>query len=200
MLLSLVAAAWPAEVMRISNTKVAVLEDRLAPGETRSLHGDFPSAVVYMDQGKIEVTPAGGNAQNVLIRPGQASFEPAQPRTIRNTGSADLRLVRTVFATKGATVTWGPAGLAPNYKLLFENQYARTYEIKIPAGASEPQHTHKDRVVVCLSGADLVHETPDGRKEPSTLKTGEVAWRLGATHIGHNVGKTDLWVIAIEPK
>jgi hypothetical protein len=41
---------------------------------------------------------------------------------------------------------------------------------------------------------------PDGRRETSTLKTGEIAWRRGATHIGHNPGKTDLWVIAIEPK
>ena len=30
--------------------------------------------------------------------------------------------------------------------------------------------------------------------------TGEIAWRRGGTHIGHNLGKTDLWVIAVEPK
>jgi hypothetical protein len=36
--------------------------------------------------------------------------------------------------------------------------------------------------------------------QPSTLKTGEVVWRLGGTHIGHNLGHTDLWVIAVEPK
>jgi hypothetical protein len=41
---------------------------------------------------------------------------------------------------------------------------------------------------------------PDGHEEPSTLKTGEIAWRLGSTHIGQNVGKTDLWAIAVEPK
>jgi hypothetical protein len=40
----------------------------------------------------------------------------------------------------------------------------------------------------------------DRAKEPSTLKTGEIAWRAGGTHVGHNLGKTDLWVIAIEPK
>ena len=34
----------------------------------------------------------------------------------------------------------------------------------------------------------------------STLKTGEVAFRAGSTHIGRNIGRTDLWVIAIEPK
>ena len=55
-------------------------------------------------------------------------------------------------------------------------------------------------VVICFSGARMEHILPDGRTEPSTLQTGEIAWRRGATHIGHNLDKTDLWVIAIEPK
>ena len=54
--------------------------------------------------------------------------------------------------------------------------------------------------MVSLSGAELVHELPDGRQEASALGTDEVAWRRGGTHVGHNVGQTDLWVIAIEPK
>jgi quercetin dioxygenase-like cupin family protein len=90
--------------------------------------------------------------------------------------------------------------LSPHYKLLFENQYTRVYDIRISAGAREPQHSHHDRVVVCLSGATLRHLMPDGRVEPSTLKTGETAWRRGGTHIGENFGKTDLWVVAVEPK
>ena len=56
-----------------------------------------------------------------------------------------------------------------------------------------------DSSPVLVSNA-LEHEMPDGRREISTLKTGEIAWRPGATHVGHNLGKTDLWVIAIEPK
>jgi hypothetical protein len=112
-----------------------------------------------------------------------------------------LRIVRTEYLGKGNSAeTWGATGLAPNYNLLFENQYGRVYDIRMAAGKSEPLHTHHDRVVVCLSGAELQHEMPDGRTEVSTLKTGEIAWRRAATHIGHNLGKTDLWVIAIEPK
>jgi hypothetical protein len=111
-----------------------------------------------------------------------------------------VKLVRIEFRGAGIDDTWGAAGLSPNYKPLFENRYARVYDIRIPAGMREPQHTHHDRVVVCLSGAQLEHLMPDGRIEPSTLATGEIAWRRGGTHIGHNLGKTDLWVIAVEPK
>jgi hypothetical protein len=91
-------------------------------------------------------------------------------------------------------------GLSPNYKMLLENRYARAYDIRIPAGTKEPQHTHHDRVVVALSGAKLEHILPSGQIQPSTLKTGEIVWRLGGTHVGHNMGTTDLWVIAVEPK
>ena len=74
------------------------------------------------------------------------------------------------------------------------------YDIRIAAGTNEPQHTHQDRVVIGLSGAQLRHLLPDGSTVDSNLKTGEIAWRKGQTHIGENVGKTDLWAIAIEPK
>jgi hypothetical protein len=84
--------------------------------------------------------------------------------------------------------------------VLLENRYARVYDIRIPAHTNEPQHTHHDRVVICLSGAKLEHLFPDGRREPSSLETGEVAYRRGTTHVGQNLGDTALWVIAVEPK
>ncbi len=51
-----------------------------------------------------------------------------------------------------------------------------------------------------ISAAILFCFVSIGREEPSTLQTGEITWRLGAAHIGQNLGTTDLWVIAIEPK
>jgi hypothetical protein len=111
-----------------------------------------------------------------------------------------MRYVRVNFLGPGAPQTWGMTGLSPNYKLILENQYSRTYDIRIPAHTNEPQHTHRDRVVICLSGAVMKHLFPDGREEPSTLTTGETAYRPGTTHIGQNLGDTNLWVIAVEPK
>jgi hypothetical protein len=127
-------------------------------------------------------------------------FQPADVGTIVNAGSLPLHFVRIEFLMAGSQETWGMSGLSPHYKMLLENQYARAYDIKIPAHTFEPQHTHHDRVVVSLSGAKLEHILPSGQIQPSTLKTGEVVWRLGATHVGHNLGDTDLWVIAVEPK
>jgi quercetin dioxygenase-like cupin family protein len=194
----LISLAVAAPVEKLRNEKVVSLAYALKPGESAPLSGR-PSVTVYFDNGMVEIT-APGQAASRSVKRGDSIFRSAGAGEIRNAGSADLTFVRTEFLTGGSPETWGSTGLSPNYKLLFENRYTRVYDIRIEAGRREPQHTHHARVVVCLSGAVLKHLMPDGREEPSTLKTGEVVFRPGATHIGVNLDKTDLWVIAIEPK
>lgn len=174
------ACAFGGSTEKVRNPKVAVFEVTLAPGERETVSGAWPSVTV--------------NSR------GEAVFAPAGTPGIENKGSSPLHYVRVEFLEKGSSETWGKTGLAPNYKLLLENPYTRVYDIRIPAHTNEPQHTHHDRVVICLSGATLRHLYPDGREEPSTLVTGEIAWRKGSTHIGQNLGDTPLWVIAVEPK
>jgi hypothetical protein len=184
------AFAAAAETEKIRNPHAIVTEDVLAPGESRSIRGDLPSVTVYCQAGSVN---------SAAVKQGEAAFLPSQAYTLKNTGTSPIRIVHVEFPGKGSDDTWGLTGI-PHYKLLLENRYARVYNIQVAAGSVEPLHTHKDRVVICLSGAELVHTFPDGREEPATLKSGQIDWRLGATHIGHNIGKTDLWVVAIEPK
>ena len=191
-------ASAAVQTEKLRNDKVAAFDCTLGPGETLDIK--LPSVTVYFQGGLIEITAQGGKPRTVAVKPGDAVFRPVQAGVVKNTGSSEVHFARVDFLGAGGSETWGTTGLAPNYKLLFENPYTRVYDIRIPAGTNEPQHTHKNRVVVCLSGAQLRHLMPDGREEPSTLQTGEITWRLGATHIGQNLGNTDLWVIAIEPK
>ncbi|MDQ1469191.1 MAG: beta-alanine degradation protein BauB [Bryobacterales bacterium] len=160
------------------NSNVIVSEHDLVPGAR--LQGERPAIVVA----------ATGTLGQVFYRHGP----------FVNDSTTTVHVVRVQFAGEGSDQTLGTAGLSPNYKVLIENRFARVYEIRIPAGTNEPQHTHRARVVVCLSGAELRHLMPDGRTETSTLHTGEVVWRTGGTHIGQNLGQTDLWAIAVEPK
>jgi quercetin dioxygenase-like cupin family protein len=187
------------ETERVRNGHVAVYEYALGPSGVLTLEGTRPAVTVYLDGGAIAQGDEFASKQLKVVS-GQAVFSAAGAQTIRNVGGAALRFVRVEFAGSGSGQSWGTAGLAPNYKLLLENNYARVYDIRIPARATEKQHTHHDRVVICLSGAKLKHELPDGKEETATLKTGEIVWRLGATHVGHNLGDTDLWVVAVEPK
>jgi len=200
LLASLPAAFAASSVAKIRNPQVVVTEDTLGPGETEPLPEKLPSMVVYMADGTAEIAPDQGKQHLDAVKAGQTVYQSACRGMIRNAGTAPLHFTRIEFLTAGKPETWNMTGLSPNYVMLLENRYARAYDIKIPAGTFEPQHTHHDRVVVSLSGAELEHILPDGTHQPSTLKTGEVVWRLAATHVGHNMGKTDLWVIAVEPK
>lgn len=191
------AALAASSVEKVRNEKVLVTECTLAPGETETFVDAYPSVIVSISGGNIAV---GDKSDTRTIAKGQVESLAANSQPIQNAGSMPIHYVRIDFLTKGSPETWGMTGLPPNYKILHENKYARAYDIRIPPHEFEPQHTHHARVVVSLSGATLEHILPNGTHQPSTLKTGEIAWRPAATHIGHNLGDTPLWVIAIEPK
>jgi len=197
---TLTAASAASTVEKIRNAKVVVTEDMLAPRESMQLPGKMPSMAVYMTGGMAEIESLHGKPRRDSVHEGETVFQPAEVGSIRNAGSSALHFVRIEFLTAGSLETWGMSGLSPHYTMLLEDRYARAYDIKIPAQTIEPQHTHHDRVVVSRSGAKLEHILPSGETQPSTLQTGEVVWRLGGTHIGHNIGDTDLWVVAVEPK
>ncbi len=199
----LMAGAVPviaATTEEFRNEKVAVTEVTLAPGERELIGGHHANVVVYLSGDEAQIKSADGTVRHVAITRGKTVNEPARSGVLTNTGHEPLRLVRVEFLTDGGPEMWGMKGLPPNYEMIFEDQHSRTYNIRVRAHSWEPQHTHHDRLVVCLSGARLEHVLPDGKVVPSTLKTDEVSWRLGQTHKGHNLGDTDLWVVAIEPK
>lgn len=194
---SLLAAG---SVQKLKNEQVSVTEDTLPPGQAESLPATHPSMIVYLSGGSVTATGGKTGNSKTTVKRGDTVFEPAGTSSLKNSGSSNLQFVRTEFLTNGKEETWGMTGLPPNYKILVENQYGRAYDIRIAPHSYEQRHTHHARVVICFSGATLEHILPDGQKQPSTLKTGEIAWRPGATHVGHNMGSTPLWVIVIEPK
>lgn len=184
---------------KFRNDRVLVAQCTVPPGESLRAAKEHPGVLVYLDDGTVQTAQQGQTRIQHVCR-GDTFFSKLYGSPISNAGTSDLRIVWVEYLTGGGSQVWGVTGLAPDYKLLFENQFGRVYDIKVAAGKSEPLHSHQARVVVCLSGAKLEHIMPDGRTEPSTLATGEIAWRPAATHIGHNMGDTNLWVIAIEPK
>lgn len=192
------AVATAAPVEKIKNERVVAQEETLPPG-TESVGSGWPCAIVLLSDGSIE-TNVGGKATMRAVKRGEVIFREAKHGAVRVTGTVPLRFVRIEFPGSGDESVWGTKGFAPDYKLLLENRYARIYDIHIAAGSSEPQHTHRDRVVVCLSGAKLRHLLPDGHEEDSSIETDDCLWRKGQTHVGKNIGTTALWVIAIEPK
>jgi hypothetical protein len=184
----------------IRNDEIVAYDEIVHPAETEAPSSGLPNVTVYLNGGTLETTSTSGKSQSMTVKRGGAVFRGPRAGLISNTGTAEIRFIRIEFLGKVSAETWGTNGFAPSSTLILENGYARVYDIRVPAGVTEPQHTHHDRVVVCLSGALLKHILPDGHEENSSLKTNDCLWRRAQTHVGKNLGKTDLWVIAVEPK
>jgi hypothetical protein len=199
-LVGLSTLGFAQSIEKIRNDKVVVYEDNLQPRETVSGSSEKPTLILYLGKGTLEITPRRGTPITIATKPATVKFEPAGIQLVSNRGSSPLRIIRVEFKGQGSPKRWGTTGLSRHYKVLLENDLVRVYDIFIPAKSNEPQHTHKDRIVACLSGAELTHLFPTGKTEVSSLKTGEIVWRKGSTHIGQNHSANNFHAIAIEPK
>ncbi|HVW22257.1 MAG TPA: hypothetical protein VHC86_13675 [Opitutaceae bacterium] len=196
--LGALGAAWAAPAAPgavLANEHVAVYQETLAAGQKEALPGEGPSVTVFLNDGRCRL---GGELR--AVKRGEVLYRDAVDGPLTAAATGALSFVRVELKGGPSPETWGHAGLPPNYRIVAETPYVRAYDVRIAAGAHEPLHTHHDRVVICLSGAQLRHELPDGRTQVSSMQTGQVAWRKGQTHVGHNIGATDFWAICIEPK
>ena len=87
------------------------------------------------------------------------------------------------------------------HKLLFENQFVRVIESKLPTGETEPKHGHPRSVTVYLADVDTEIKTfPDGKISRVHRTAGTVGWSEAALHEIKNVGTTSSHNIRIELK
>src|SRR3954468_388674 len=119
-----------AHMETVRNAKVVVTEETLQPGQSEGAASQTPSLTVYLTEGAIQV--ARTDRLNAIK--GEVLFRPAGV-VLKNAGPSVLQAVRIDFLGGGdPSSNWGNTGLSPNYKVIFENQYVRAYDIRIPAG------------------------------------------------------------------
>jgi len=87
------------------------------------------------------------------------------------------------------------------HKLLFENQFVRVIESKVPAGSDEPKHAHPHCVTVYLANVDAEIKTfPDGKTTRVHRTAGTAGWSEATLHEVRNIGRTSSHNIRIELK
>jgi hypothetical protein len=86
-------------------------------------------------------------------------------------------------------------------KLVFENQFVRVVEERVPAGVSQVKHQHRHGVSVALS--DYTNEEvsyPSREKVRRSRKAGDAGWREASVHKSRNLGITEEHLMRIELK
>ena len=101
-----------------------------------------------------------------------------------------------------ATNPLDPLKVCPDtHKMLFENAVLRVIEAKVPAGSTEPKHSHPRGITVYLANYDVETKTiPDNRVTQGQRKFGTVSWSDAVVHEVKNTGKTNSHAIRIELK
>jgi len=96
----------------------------------------------------------------------------------------------------------------PEHELLLENEHVRVLDARVAPGARTPVHAHEwPGVLYVISTSDFVRYDPDGnvlldsRTLPRRMSPGEAVWTGPLVpHSLHNVGESELRVIAVEIK
>ena len=89
----------------------------------------------------------------------------------------------------------------PYYKVLFEHDAARKFELLLETFFSEPEHAHPPMVAYFVEGATVVITEADGSTSETTIPTGAFLENLEWwTHSLENTGDTPLHSILVEFK
>ena len=89
---------------------------------------------------------------------------------------------------------------ADTHKLVFDNQFVRVLETRVPPGKTEALHQHPRRVVIYLSDFNTRTTERGGKPQENLRKAGSVRWSEPITHQVENIGKTEGHVISVELK
>ena len=90
--------------------------------------------------------------------------------------------------------------VAPDVKVLLENDRVRVLESKLKPGEVEGMHTHPEYIAYFLTPTTVEITTPDGKSVVKKPPAGKVLYGTGAEHRIKNVGDTLQRVLVIEIK
>jgi quercetin dioxygenase-like cupin family protein len=90
--------------------------------------------------------------------------------------------------------------VAPDVKILLENDRVRVLESNLKPGEVEGMHTHPEYIAYFLTPTTVEITTPDGKSVVKKPPAGKVLYGKGAEHRIKNVGNTLQRVLVIEIK
>ncbi|MGD0437057.1 MAG: hypothetical protein ABSB86_11375 [Bryobacteraceae bacterium] len=193
----------------LENQFVRVFEIRVPPGVFEPRHSHARGVTIALSDYSNEVT----NYPDGKVAHGQVKFGDvrwAEPVTheARNTGITEQHVIRIELkqpAPAGSSAP--PADLdsllvcKDTLKLIFENQFVRVIDDRIPAGVAEPKHEHPHGLTIALADSDSEAVTyPGGETARRHASLGDVHWTEAVVHEVRNVGTTDSHTIRIELK
>jgi len=201
--------AQEAQKILIDNEFVRVLEIRVPPGVFEPMHSHARGITIALSDYSNESKTREGKVSHGQTKFGEVRWVEPVTHEARNTGSTEQRVIRIELKqdrpSSAASEPPDPLdsliACKDTQKLIFENQYVRAIDDRIPAGVAEPKHRHKHGITITL--ADWESESvsyPGAQISHRHANLGEVRWTEPLVHEVHNVGKTESHTVRIELK
>jgi quercetin dioxygenase-like cupin family protein len=208
----LVAVAPQAAKVEYEDARVRVVRLRLAAGASLPMHDRPVRVVVPLTANDVRTMRPDGGTSVVRSAAGNVAWSGPARRAVQNLGGA---LENIVVELKQAGAPAHPLEHPPSprpatyleepfHHWLFENQYVRVYDVRIPPGKTTEFHLHAlDTVIVQVSGG-LVAQQTQGQEwgKPEKEKAGAVQFSADAgkprTHRVRNEGTEEFHVVLVQ--
>ena len=163
----LVAVAPAAAKVEHEDARVRVVRLKLAANASLPMHDRPARVVVPLTPNDVRITRADGTTNSVHADAGKAAWSEPGKRSVANLAVPLENIVVELKSAGGpAQPRSGPPAPEPAGYLnerfhhwLFENQYVRVYDVRIPPGETTDFHTHAfDSVFVTVSGGRVASQ------------------------------------------
>jgi len=191
----------------LDNEFVRVFDIRVPPGVSEPRHSHARGVTIALsDYDNETVSYPDGKVNRSHTKFGEVRWAEPVTHEARNTGTTEQHVIRVELKKDSP----GPAPSRSDpldslvvckdtQKLIFENQFARVIEERVPPGVAQPKHRHAHGLLIPLADSTIESvDDPDGRVAERQLKSGEAGWREPVVHAVRNIGQTQLLNIRIE--
>ncbi|MCU1338875.1 MAG: hypothetical protein JWO19_4456 [Bryobacterales bacterium] len=197
----------------LENDFVRVVELRIPAGVSEARHSHGRGVTIALSDYNNEMTdyPAGTVTRR-HTRFGEVRWAEPVTHEARNTGTTEQHVLRVELKHEAPGELSGAAKAKPDaldslivckdtQKLIFENQFVRVIEERVPPGVAQAKHRHAHGVLIPLADSDIeAVDDPGGQPTRRHLQLGDAGWREPVVHAVRNVGTTALLNIRIELK
>ncbi len=208
----LVAVAPQAAKVEYEDAQIRVVRLKMAPNASLEMHDRPARVVIPLTPTVVRIARPDGTTSMVRSAAGYAAWSEPARRSVTNLGGplenvvVEFKKVVDSAIPRAHPPTPRPAGYLEErfHRWLFENQYVRVYDVRIPAGQTTDFHLHAlDAVWVELS-AGLTASQTQGQawEQAENNEAGRAGFSPDAkkprTHRVRNDGQAEYHVVLIQ--
>ena len=208
----LVAVAPDAAKVEYEDVRVRIVRLKMAPNTSSAMHDRPRRVVIPLTENDVRITRADGTVGTTRAAAQRPAWSEPGRRAVTNLATALENIIVELKTADvaGRAVDHPPSPAPPEYldephhTWLFENQYVRVYEVRIPPGEMTEFHRHAyDAVAVRASGGRVSTQVEGAQwGAPTLIEPGSVVFDADSkkpfVHRVRNDGTSEYHLILVQ--